>query len=107
MEDIIYALETRLLYQRRDDFDQLLAADFFEIGTSGRTYTKAMQLAAVTDEPRVDIPEISAFRIVVLSDHCIQARYDTLESSGRRAHRSSIWKKNTQWQMYFHQGTPY
>lgn len=64
MEDIIYALETRLLYQRRDDFDQLLAADFFEIGTSGRTYTKAMQLAAVTDEPRVDIPEISTFRIV-------------------------------------------
>lgn len=107
MEEMIYTLETRLLYQRREDFEQLLAEDFFEIGTSGRTYTKAMQLATVTDEARTDIPEISAFRIVILNKHCIQARYDTLESTGRRSHRSSIWKKNTQWQMCFHQGTPF
>lgn len=85
-----------MLYQYKEEFAQLLADDFYEVGASGRTYTKAMQLAQIGGEERKDIPAILNFQVVALSNDCVQMRYDTLESSDRRVHRSSIWQKKKQ-----------
>lgn len=85
-----------MLYQYKEEFAQSLADDFYEIGASGQTCTKAMQLAQIGGEERKDIPAILNFQLVALSNDCVQMRYDTLESSDRRVHRFSIWQKKKQ-----------
>lgn len=91
------------------EMEQLLADDFYEIGTSGKIYTKQHALDAFTDEMlATELPEVLNFRIHELSDTLIQAIYDTVEFSGRRSHRSSLWRKSDDtWQLFFHQGTKF
>ncbi len=109
MNEEIFALERRLMKRTRQDFEQLLADDFYEIGTSGKTYTKGIELDALLENTVVtELPDILNFRIHELSATVIQALYDTVEFSGRRSHRSSLWRKtNDTWQLFFHQGTSF
>lgn len=109
MKEEILALERRLMQRARQDFEQLLADDFYEIGTSGKTYTKGIELdALLINDVVTEMPDVLNFRIHELSDTVIQALYDTVEFSGRRSHRSSLWRKtDDNWQLFFHQGTPF
>lgn len=105
----ILTLERQLMRRSRHDMEQLLADDFYEIGTSGKIYTKQIELDALTNEALAnELPEVLNFRIHELSDTLIQAIYDTVEFSGRRSHRSSLWRKTDDaWQLFFHQGTKF
>ncbi|MGW4163786.1 nuclear transport factor 2 family protein [Streptomyces sp. NPDC004788] len=91
---------------------RLFDPEFVEVGASGRRWTYEEMLAALptlhgtgADSPRI---EASGMRGVLLAPHLVHLTYET-EIAGRRARRSSIWRKgggDTGWRLYYHQGTP-
>ncbi|MFE9445486.1 DUF4440 domain-containing protein [Streptomyces sp. NPDC006602] len=91
---------------------QLLDPEFIEVGTSGRRYTYDVMVAGLADDPgsSADGPryESSAITGVLLAPGLVHLTYET-DFDGRRARRSSIWRKRSEetgWRMYYHQGTP-
>jgi len=92
---------------------ELLADDFFEFGSSGRSYAKAEVLRALASEaggsPRF---AISDFRVSALAPQVALATYrasSSLSKGGdvRHSLRSSLWVHRAgRWQITFHQGTP-
>jgi hypothetical protein len=90
----------------------LLADDFLEFGSSGRTFDKAAILEDLRNEPLHQTARLSDFAIRPLTPEVILVTYRTTreDSSGQiihQAHRSSIWiNRNGTWQITFHQGTP-
>jgi hypothetical protein len=94
--------------------DQLLADDFLEFGSSGKTYDKPKVIAALVADPSTSQPRYAALnklRVTWLADDTVLLNYRSSRSmtgGGRiQANRSSIWKRiDGRWQMLFHQGTP-
>ncbi|MEU6985756.1 nuclear transport factor 2 family protein [Streptomyces sp. NPDC046324] len=91
---------------------ELLDPDFVEIGASGRRWTYAEMLAALSEiaggsaeGPRY---EPSAMNGTVLAPGLVHLTYDT-HIDGHHAHRSSLWRRHTDgtWRMYYHQATPF
>jgi glyoxylase I family protein len=93
--------------------ETVLAEGFYEIGSSGRLFSKAEILQAST---QIKILEYSFERFRVFSvdeQHAIvtyvartRRRYQGVEST-TRTYRSSMWKlAEGQWRLIFHQGTP-
>jgi hypothetical protein len=87
---------------------RLLAPDFHEFGASGREYGyegTAEMVAAGTagdDEPII----VENMRGWLLADGLVMVKY-TSEHHGRRAHRTSLWRRTEtgHWQVFHHQGT--
>lgn len=107
--DYFLHLEKTLMYGRLDDFKELLSNDFVEFGTSGRMYTKEMQLNFVDSKGLATCPfTIQNFSVQQLSSNIVHITYQTEAiDSGSRSNRSSIWKyEHEKWRLYFHQGTP-
>lgn len=90
----------------------LIANDFLEIGSSGRTYDKATILESLKNEPPNSAAILTDFSVRPLAKDIYLITYRTTRHnpSGEpiaSAHRSSIWvNRNKQWQIIFHQGTP-
>ena len=93
----------------------LLHPGFHEFGASGRHWDRASiieALAAETEpatEPGTRPFAVSHMKGVRLAPDLVHLTFDT-ESNGRRAHRSSLWRRNTEgggWLLYFHQATPF
>jgi hypothetical protein len=86
----------------------LLADEFIEFGSSGRTFNKAEIIASLPMESPTE-RTINEFTVRLLAPHVALVTYrvyrnvqPTVESL-----RSSLWEqKHGQWQMVFHQGTP-
>ena len=53
LREQILKLEQTLMYYRKKDFEDLLAADFCEFGSSGSIYDKEIQLSSVTEQSTV------------------------------------------------------
>lgn len=90
--------------------DALLADEFLEFGSSGRTYDKQKVLESLPNENPVP-RTLNNFKTMTLSPGVILATYHSTywEPGAEPAHsrRCSIWKLvNGRWQMVFHQGTP-
>jgi hypothetical protein len=115
----IKRLELRLqlpsVRSSRAQLDQLLADEFMEFGSSGKTYDKRQVIQALLADPKSQLPRHPALRsvkaqwlsedVVLLTFRSTQTRAGTAERL--HANRSSIWKRsNGRWQMLFHQGTP-
>jgi glyoxylase I family protein len=111
----IRTLEERLLDRRvRSDphlLDELLADDFREFGSSGRTWSKQEIIDALREErgARATIRDFAARRIspeVVLATYRVVAEPEPPEPT-RSSLRSSLWVHRAgRWQIVFHQGTP-
>jgi len=106
--------ESHLLNAIRTDRDRLAALlheSFTEIGASGRTYTRADILENLPTEIPAD-HTLGNFQARQLSADVALTTYTTTRTDPktkqtRRAHRSSIWKhESNTWQVIFHQGTP-
>lgn len=87
----------------------LLAEDFVEFGSSGRTFRKKQILKLLRNEPFAR-RSLSHFKSTALAENIVLVRYVATRRVGRgrtvRSLRSSIWRrKNGRWQMVFHQGT--
>jgi len=114
--DHLKSLEESLLdpTNRRnpEQVSTLLADDFLEFGSSGRTFNKAAILEEFRNEPPRRASLLSDFAIRSLAPDVMLVTYRTTrcDSSGQITHhvqRSSIWiSRNGTWQITFHQGTP-
>ncbi|MEH0417560.1 nuclear transport factor 2 family protein [Streptomyces sp. B21-083] len=89
----------------------LLHPGFHEFGASGRHWDRASIIGslAATTEPGARPFAVSHLKGVRLAPDLVHLTFDT-ESNGRRAHRSSLWCRDTEgdgWLLYFHQATPF
>ncbi|MCX5659804.1 MAG: DUF4440 domain-containing protein [Planctomycetota bacterium] len=92
---------------RRDAhrLDELLHADFQEIGRSGRCYTKAEMLRLLPQEQDPARIQTLAPDVVLLTYKSAQVGAAGLLE--RQTLRASVWNRGPAgWQMIFHQGTP-
>ncbi|WP_394218753.1 DUF4440 domain-containing protein [Halobacillus trueperi] len=83
---------------------EILADDFWEIGSSGIPYDKEFCL-----EQGVVLSHMTLhhYEVQTLSEDMALATYYVEDTTrNRNTLRSSIWKKiDERWQLYFHQGT--
>lgn len=90
--------------QSIEKLDEILADDFFEIGSSGYMYEKKECL-----ETGVVLTEMSLhnYEIYPLAEDVVLSTYFIVDKTrNRNTYRSSIWKFiDGRWQLYFHQGT--
>src|SRR5262245_49408140 len=113
-QDIRQLEESHLRPETRSNraaMERLLAADFIEIGSSGRVIDRSDVLAAMP----LDSPyrfAISDFSARSLRDEIVLTTYRLSVQMSEHADvqvtlRSSIWvRRDGRWQMVFHQGTP-
>lgn len=92
----------------RADFERMATSDFWEIGASGRSYSRAHVLDVL--ERRA--PDPTEYTWKTHDFHCRELGPDTylltytLEQGERVSRRSTVWRRaGDEWQIVFHQGT--
>jgi hypothetical protein len=92
------------------EFEHRTAPDYWEIGASGRRYSRNFILRELTRSiPYVDAAtagwQTSEFGLRRLGPETYLLTY-TLDQAGRRTRRSTIWRRSEDdWQILYHQGT--
>ena len=93
---------------RPEDFAGQMADDFWEIGASGRRYSRAFVLKTLKERwshPHDDPWKTSAFHCRELGDGTY-ALTNTLRQCARVTRRLTLWRRvNGSWKIMFHQGT--
>ncbi len=91
------------------DFAAMLAPDYWEVGASGRRYTRAFILDHLTQNPPADA-DAAGWRL--LNPQCRRLGPDTylltytLHQGARTTRRATIWHLTPRgWQILYHQGT--
>ena len=92
-----------------EDFERSTAPDFWEVGASGRRYSRDFILGMRSREELVDADaagwKASAFALRRLAPDCFLLTY-TLDQAGRLTRRATIWEKMLEgWRIVYHQGT--
>lgn len=96
----------------RERLEQLLHADFHEIGRSGRPYSRQTVLDFLASNPALPPVQAESHAVQSLTADCALLTYRTAQPSADGAGvdaalRSSLWLRTPQgWQVVFHQGTP-
>jgi len=87
----------------------MTADDFWEVGASGRIYSRAVVLDRLEKrfaEAHEDLWHISNFRCRRLASDVYLVTYDLWQAGGRRTRRSTIWQRTVEgWKIVYHQGT--
>ena len=89
-------------------FEALVAPNFWEVGATGRLYSREFALAVLTQRPNT--PDDAAwqttdFHVIELGEHNFLLTY-TLQQPNRMTRRVTAWqRKGNQWQALYHQGT--
>ena len=107
-EPIFHRLELGIT---RADFETQTAADFWEVGASGRRYSREVVWATL--EARYADPEYEAGDAWETSEaQCRRVAPDTylltytLRQTERVTRRLTVWQRTDgQWQIFYHQGT--
>ncbi|MBY0688696.1 DUF4440 domain-containing protein [Microbacterium marinilacus] len=108
--DDVLALERELqtMSTRRDParVDMLLAADFHEIGASGRTWDRGEIIASLAEETGSGPIQVHDLAGRVVADGVVLATWISVRGE-RRALRSSLWRldEDGRWRLVHHQGT--
>jgi len=93
----------------RADFEKMTAQDFWEIGASGRRYSRAEVLAALEKRwsaPHVDVWETSDFQCRKLAAEVFLLTYNLMQDGVRRTRRATVWQRSEEgWKIVYHQGT--
>jgi hypothetical protein len=92
-----------------EDFDRLMAADYWEVGASGRRYSRVFILQMLADNPPVDAETVgwraSGFSVRRLAPETYLLTY-SLRQFERLTRRSTLWQKTPDgWKILYHQGT--
>jgi hypothetical protein len=89
-------------------FESMTHADFWEIGASGRRYSRGDVLDVLEkrrENPRDEAWETADFRCQELAPNVYLLTY-TLQQGERKTRRATIWQRSTEgWRIVFHQGT--
>ena len=93
----------------RADFEMMVAADFWEVGASGRRYSREVVLAELEKRhavPHEDIWETKDFRCRKLAPDVYLLTYTLIQDHERVSRRSTIWERSAAgWKIIYHQGT--
>lgn len=108
MRETLHALEKRFFKKEfladREQLSSALHDDFLECGKSGRLYGKAETVESLQLIPHDRAITMYNFNCTPLCASCYIAHYITA-SDGALFYRTSIWKKERDWQLCFHQAT--
>ena len=92
----------------RSDFENMTAADFWEVGASGRRYSRDYVLHELErryQNPVADEWETSDFHCRKLAPDVYLLTY-TLLQGARKTRRATVWQHTAAgWKIVFHQGT--
>ena len=92
----------------RAEFESMVDEDFWEVGASGRRYTRKFVLEVLEDRartPEEDLWETTDFRCQELAASLYLLTY-TLRQGERVTRRTTIWRRVVaDWKIVFHQGT--
>ncbi|WP_312858507.1 nuclear transport factor 2 family protein [Pseudonocardia pini] len=101
--------EREPLFHRDREPERLMAPDFWEVGASGRVYSREHVLAALGERYAADEPdewETGDFACRELGPGTYLLTY-LLRQGERTTRRSTIWRRGPgDWQVLYHQGTP-
>jgi hypothetical protein len=104
-EPIFHRLE---LGTTRADFEKMMVADFWEVGASGRRYSREYVLSELQKRyagPYMDQWETRDFQCRRLAEDVYLLTYTLLQGE-RQTRRATIWQNTpTGWKIVFHQGT--
>jgi hypothetical protein len=93
----------------RADFEKMTMDDFWEVGASGRRYSRAYVLDELEKRhavPHADIWETMDFHCRRLAHDVYLLTYTLLQDKVRRTRRSTIWRRAAEgWKIVYHQGT--
>jgi len=93
----------------RADFEKMTAEDFWEIGASGRGYSRNYVLDLLERRPsgpHEDVWETKDLHCRRLGQDTYLLTYTLLQDSQRLTRRSTIWQNTPDgWKIVFHQGT--
>jgi hypothetical protein len=93
----------------RADFERMTVEDFWEVGASGRRYSRKEVLDALEKRyatPHEDVWETSDFQCRKLADDVFLLTYTLIQDKLRRTRRSTVWKRTADgWKIVYHQGT--
>ena len=95
--------------QSLEDFQRSTAPDFWEVGASGRRYSRDFILGMRAKDELVDADaagwKASGFGLRQLGPNCFLLTY-TLDQAGRLTRRATIWEQTAAgWRILYHQGT--
>ncbi|WP_052056083.1 DUF4440 domain-containing protein [Myxosarcina sp. GI1] len=106
LEEKLWKAETRF---DKNWMNKVLSSDFFEIGRSGKTYTREMTICCEPSEIPADLP-LSNFKVSLIREDIAQVTYISsvnYQDGLEKGLRSSLWSKQSgEWKLEFHQGTP-
>jgi hypothetical protein len=91
------------------EFECRMSTDYWEVGASGRRYSRGFILEQVGQIARVNAGSAgwrsSEFGLKRLGPETFLFTY-TLDQNGRLTRRSTIWQKSVEgWRVLYHQGT--
>jgi hypothetical protein len=93
----------------RADLEKMIAEDFWEVGASGRRYSRAAALDVLERRslaPHEDVWETFDFNCHQLASDVFLLTYTLIQGNSRRTRRSTIWQRTANgWKIVFHQGT--
>ena len=93
----------------RADFEEMIHADFWEIGASGRRYSREYVLDELEKRhqlPHSDVWETSEFHCRPLGPNLYLLTYTLIQDEIRKTRRLTIWQHTEAgWKIVFHQGT--
>ena len=93
----------------RADFERMTEENFWEVGASGRRYSREFVLDELEKRhavPHSDVWETSDFRCQKLAEDLYLLTYTLLQDKTRLTRRSTIWRRTDgDWKIVFHQGT--
>ncbi len=94
----------------REAFENMTTRDFWEVGASGRRYSRHYVLDMLEErfqqDQSGDIWETSDFYCKRLGADTYLLTYTLLQAGKRKTRRSTIWQQTTEgWKIVYHQGT--
>jgi hypothetical protein len=93
----------------RGDFENMTMPDFWEVGASGRRYSRDYVLAELEkrfQHPRPEVWEARDFLCRQLAADVYLLTYTLIQDHKRTTRRSTIWQRTAEgWKIVFHQGT--
>lgn len=79
----------------RGDFEKMMGADFWEVGASGRRYSRDYVVDALQKRyasQTADVWEASGFHCRRLAEDVYLLTYTLLQENNRKTRRSTIWQ---------------
>ena len=93
----------------RSDFEKVTVEDFWEVGASGRRYSREYVLQELEKRhavPQVENWETTDFYCRKLAQDVYLLTYTLLQDQKRKTRRATIWRRTAEgWKIVYHQGT--